>query len=303
MITPNDKRFMKRFAVEFMAPMAESMTPGQVTPEGYRSAMSRLDPWKNETAVPDPELAVYHPAVELRPGLSAAIAIPKGEGPFPVFVIVHGNGLAAGSSQLYRRLTRDIAAGGYIAVTPDFRLAPEHPFPAGYDDIVFTLSWVGELAGEYAGDGSRVVLWGDSLGAALAMGVVLGLADEPGAPRVKAFVGAEGFYDFSNPFMAANDVTGWYVGEGGDGVRQDKRVSPLLHVKADLDLPSIFLVTGTADFAMGPTIEFANKLNEAGIPFQLHVLEGMPHDFMKFPELDGMHEGHRLMFDNLSRSV
>jgi hypothetical protein len=111
-ITQNDQRFMQRFAAEFMAPMAKSMSEEPSTPERYRSAMAGLDPWKNETPVPDPELGAYHPAVELRPGLSAAIAVPKGEGPFPVFVIVHGNGLAAGSSQLYRRLTKDIAAGG-----------------------------------------------------------------------------------------------------------------------------------------------------------------------------------------------
>jgi acetyl esterase/lipase len=302
-ISGNDQQFMQRFVAEFMAPMAQSMSEGPNTPERYRSAMAGLDPWKNETQVPDPELAAYHPAVELRPGLTAAIAVPKGDGPFPVFVIVHGNGLAAGSSQLYRRLTKDIAAGGYVAITPDFRLAPEHPFPAGYDDIVFTLSWAEKHASEYSGDGSRLVLWGDSLGATLAMGVVLGLADEPGAPAVKAVVGAEGFYDFSNPFMAANEVTGWYVGEGGDAVRTDKRVSPLLHIEAGVALPSIFLITGTADFAMGPTLELAKKLNESGIPFQLHVLEGMPHDFMKFPELDGKREGHRLMFDYLSRSV
>jgi hypothetical protein len=47
MITQNDQRFMQRFAAEFMAPMAAAATPGQVTPEGYRSAMSRLDTWKN----------------------------------------------------------------------------------------------------------------------------------------------------------------------------------------------------------------------------------------------------------------
>ena len=131
MITQNDQRFMQRSAAEFMAPMAAAVTPGQVTPEGYRSAMSRLDPWKNETPVPDPEPAAYHPAVELRQGLSAAIAVPKGDGPFPVFVIVHGNGLAAGSSHLYRRLTKDVAARGYVAITPDFRLAPEHPSRPG----------------------------------------------------------------------------------------------------------------------------------------------------------------------------
>ena len=130
MITQNDQRFMQRFAAEFMAPMAKSMSEEPSTPERYRSAMAGLDPWKNETPVPDPELAAYHPAVELRPGLSAAIAVPKGEGPFPVFVIVHGNGLAAGSSRLYRRLTKDIAAGGYVAITPDSgwrRSTPSRP--------------------------------------------------------------------------------------------------------------------------------------------------------------------------------
>ena len=167
---------------------------------------------------------------------------------------------------------------------------------------MFTLSWAGEHAPEYAGDSSRMVLWGDSRGATLAMDVVLGLADDPAAPRVKAFVGAEGFYDFSNPFMAANEVTGWYVGEGGDEVRTDKRVSPLPHIR--VGWPSRTYSSSPAPLISrwGPR-GAGRELNESGIPFQLHVLEGMPHDFIRFPELDGMREGHRLMFDYLSRSV
>ena len=53
---------------------------------------------------------------------------------------------------------------------------------------------------------------------------------------------------------------------------------------------------------MGPTLELAKKLNESGIPFQLHVLEGMPHDFMKFPELDVFDSETLDLLANLDRA-
>ncbi|MEF2978061.1 alpha/beta hydrolase [Subtercola sp. YIM 133946] len=245
----------------------------------------------------------YHPEVELRSGLNAAIAVPKGDGPFPVFVITHGPGLTAGSSRQYRYLTQFIASHGYVTVTPDFRLAPEHPFPAGFDDMRFALEWARDNAHDWNADPSRIVLWGDSLGAALALGLLLDLQDRPGAPRVSAFVGSEGEYDLSAPAMANGNSVKWYPGEGGKAVLTDRRVSPLLHIARGAKLPPLLLVTGSAGATLTATLDLARKLHEEDVEFQLHTIAGMGHDFMKFPELEGMREAHELMFDFLSRVV
>jgi acetyl esterase len=299
-ISARDETWIKeRFQTEFVE-KAERVPRPFRSVKDYRSLIANLEPLKNTTPIPDPRLAAYHPEVELRPGLTAAVAVPEGAGPFPVFIVAHGNGLTAGSSHSYRRLTKDIAHGGYVTITPDFRLAPEHPFPAGFDDVKYTVGWAQDHAARYGGDGSKIVLWGDSAACALAFGVILDLLDDPTAPPIAAYVGAEGFYNPSGRPLQ-ND---WYLGENAPAdLIKDKRVSPQLHIEKGLNLPNIFLITGSADFAMGPTLEFAQVLHQNGYQFALHVLEGMVHDFMKFPELDGMREGHRLMFEWLARSV
>ncbi|MEF2978081.1 alpha/beta hydrolase [Subtercola sp. YIM 133946] len=283
--------------------MSEASRERIRTPEGWRAAAAMYDSYRNETSVPLPGIASYHPAVELRPGLTAAIAVPEGEGPFPVFVITHGPGLTAGSSHLYRRLTMDVAGNGYLAITPDFRLAPEHPFPAGYDDMRFALGWARDRAAEWGGDGARIVLWGDALGASLALGLVLGMRDEPDAPALKAFVGVEGVYDFTSPMLANGSSIKWYPGDGGESVLRDKRVSPLLHIEKGMQLPHLLLITGNANYGVPGTLDLVRKLQDSDLPFELHALPGMPHDFMTFPELDGMRHGHRLLFESLARTV
>jgi acetyl esterase/lipase len=138
MISENDQRFLSGF---FEA-MKDMRFPASVAE--YRSMIDGIDPLKNSP--PLPEVGSYHESVELRAGLNSAIAVPKTNGPFPVFVICHGNGGIWGSSHSYRRLTRDVACAGYLAITPDYRLAPEHKFPAGFEDMKYAVHWAYENA-------------------------------------------------------------------------------------------------------------------------------------------------------------
>ncbi len=86
-----------------------------------------------------PEIGAYHPDVELRPGLRADICVPKGAGPHPTLVYLHGGGWVSGTSKTHTKLCMEFAAAGYLTVNVDYRLAPEHPFPAGLDDCVFAV--------------------------------------------------------------------------------------------------------------------------------------------------------------------
>ncbi|MEF2978086.1 alpha/beta hydrolase [Subtercola sp. YIM 133946] len=302
MHSDHDQKIIEMMNEELLREVVPILEQGEPTPERWRIAMQTMDRWKNHSARPDPEIGSYHAEVPLRPALNASIAVPLGDGPFPVVIITHGNGLSAGSSHLYRRFTSDVAASGYLAITPDFRLAPEHPFPAAHDDLRFTLEWARDHATEFAGDPSRLVLWGDSFGAALALGLILHLQTEPEAPTITAFVGSEGVYNFNTSVLAFPGLAEWYSG-GNKELLTDKRVSPIYHIDEGAALPSILLIAGSGDSSMFESVDLALALQRAGHDFELYVVEGMPHMFMTYPDLDGMREGHRLMFDYLARTV
>lgn len=265
----------------------------------YRDFLTKLMEDRKNRA-PLAEVGAYHEKVQITPNFTADIATPVGGGSsLPVFLICHGNGGIAGSAHSYRGFTRDVAAAGYMAVTPDYRLGPEHRHPAGIDDLVATALWLRTNAETYGGDGSNLIVCGDSVGAVLAMATVLRLLNEADAPRLRAFVGLEGFYDLSEDRTFIADA---YLPEGiSDEARKDPMISPVYGIKPGLALPPILLISGSADFAGPATMGFAIELCRNQYPFELHVIEGMIHDFMKFRELDGRDQGHALMFDFLTR--
>ncbi|HKT72065.1 MAG TPA: alpha/beta hydrolase fold domain-containing protein [Steroidobacteraceae bacterium] len=249
----------------------------------------------------------YLESVHISPGLTADIAAPTGPGLFPVMMNCHGNGLITGSARSYRRFTTDLARGGYVAVTPDYRLAPEHLFPAAHEDMKAAVHWARDHIDKFKGDGTRLAICGDSMAASLALGVVLALAGEANAPRIAAFVGIEGVYDrredsyFGGPDSYMSKA---YLGPNVDAsMLADPRVSPQVAISAGVKMPATLLITGSADIAAIPTLKFSLALQEAQIPHELHLLENMPHDFMKFSDLDGMRVGHELMFRFLARHV
>jgi acetyl esterase len=80
-----------------------------------------------------PAIGRFEKRIELRAGLTADVAVPKGAGPHPVMVYLHGGGWAFGSPASFRKLGMQFAEAGYLTIVLDYRLAPEHPFPAAFD--------------------------------------------------------------------------------------------------------------------------------------------------------------------------
>jgi acetyl esterase len=276
-------------------------------PTDYKGLRQSINATIGATNARPPEIGAFHEDVELRPGLRADISVPKGAGPFPVALYLHGGGWVAGSSKSHRKLGMQFAEAGYLTLNLDYRLAPEHPFPAGFEDCVFALRWAHHNAKQYNGDGARLVAGGDSAGANLAAAAALEIGQHPEGVKLSALLLLYGLYDIRAMMERGREggVPGTnknYLGADFQSKLDDWRVSPIRGVKPAA-LPPTFIIAGTSDNLVPESYAFAQALLNAEIPHELHVLEDMPHAFMQMWMLSGCVEGQRLMFNFLKRHL
>ena len=120
---------------------------------------------------------------------------PAGDGPWPVTVYFHGGGFVMGDLDSQDMICRALAqAGETVVLSVDYRLAPEHPYPAAVQDAFWALRWASEHAEQIRGDASRLAVAGDSAGAELA--AVCAILARQGGIELKAqllFYGAGGY--------------------------------------------------------------------------------------------------------------
>ena len=101
--------------------------------------------------------------------MAARVYKPEGQGPHPILVYYHGGGWVLGSLNSHDRGVRGLTrAGGCRSISVEYRLAPEHPFPAAVSDSLVALQWVVENARRFDGDPTRIAVGGDSAGGNLA---------------------------------------------------------------------------------------------------------------------------------------
>ena len=288
----------------FLEALAKAPVPTDV--QGLRTAMDTFTPMLNSDP---PEIGAFHEAVQLRPGLTADVAVPKGNGPHPVVVYLHGGGWIGGSSKTHRKLGMQFAEAGYLTINVDYRLAPEHPFPAGLDDCIYAVKWTGENAKRWNGDVSRLAVGGDSAGGNLTAATLTSLAAEKyaGPAKPKAALLIYGVYDFPATMKReqAGSIDGMvkaYAGAGYPAILEDPRVSPLRAVKPGA-LPPSFVICGTADPLLPETHAMADALKRADIRHEVVILEDMPHGFLQFSVLSGCKQGLDQMFDFLRRTI
>jgi acetyl esterase len=241
-----------------------------------------------------PEVGDFHEKVLVREraekAVTADIVVPKGEGPHPVLVYLHGGGWICGSPVTHRKLGYRFAEAGYLVFNVDYRLAPEHPFPAPFDDCLEAVRWASRVAQRYGGDASRLAVGGDSAGGNLSAAVACALADDASAPTIRACLLIYGVFDFarmsqgdpSDPmYEVGRELTeimvGSYLGrERPPRLLADPRVSPL-HVAEKL--PPSHVVVGSLDPLAGDAQALVGALQRAGVPHEHIVVEGMPHGF------------------------
>lgn len=296
MLTPKEQDIIRRWNDFYLRPRQGSV----------QEQRKRLVDYFEEFNANPPAVGAYHEAVPLKAGLTADIAVPQGKPPFPLVIYIHGGAWTLGSPATHRKLVKQFAEAGYLTIAPDYRLAPENPFPAGFDDCVFTAHWAAENANRYGGVGSRMAMGGDSAGGNLTAAVLASMAGSDRAPKFKAAILIYGAFDFAGLVAmakeAAEPLARAYLGSNYPASLDDPRVSPIRAIKPGA-MPPSFIIAGTSDGIVGESRTIAEAMNRAGIENELHILDDMPHAFMQMTELSACREGLRLMFDFLKRHV
>nr|WP_090343358.1 alpha/beta hydrolase [Mycolicibacterium malmesburyense]CRL74295.1 esterase/lipase [Mycolicibacterium malmesburyense] len=218
----------------------------------------------------------------------------EGDAPPPVVLFLHGGGWSVGDLDSYDGTARRHAAeADAVVVSVDYRLAPEHPYPAAVDDVWAAAQWVAEHADELRVDASRLAVAGDSAGGNLAA-VVAQLARDAGGPAV-------GFqllwypattWDTSLPSFAENAgapildlpavsaFSRWYVGD----MDLSDMPATLAPARAkDLGgLPPAYIAVAGHDPLRDDGARYAELLSAAGVPAELHNAETLIHGYLGY---------------------
>lgn len=229
------------------------------------------------------------------PGPAGSIPLrlyrPATEPVLPVLVYLHGGGLVMGSNHSFEPLARELAhASGAAVVAVEYRLAPESPPPAQFDDAYAATEWVAAQANSLGLDERRLVLVGDSAGGSLAAAVALAARDHNG-PRICAQVllypgldrdmGAESITSMPDaPMLRHDDIL--YMHELVD--RQAGAPHGPYQIPAyatDLaGLPPTIMVTGECDPIRDWGERYAHRLRDAGVQTMTTRYPGMYHGFL-----------------------
>nr|WP_239013500.1 alpha/beta hydrolase [Streptomyces sioyaensis] len=225
-------------------------------------------------------------------GVPVKLYWPEGEGPHPVLIWIHGGGWTVGSAAASDATARDLSRlAGYLVVSVDYRLAPEHPFPAAVEDVRAVATWVSSEIGVLGGDTTRMAVGGDSAGANLSAV----LANElPGTFGLQALVYPA--TDLTHPFpsyeengeglLLTKDALAWFQGHylGEDADPRDPRVSPLYADAATLAAaPPALVITAGYDPLRDEGEAYAQRLREAGVTVEQVRYEGQIHGFFSMP--------------------
>jgi len=218
------------------------------------------------------------------------IYVPFGKGPFPVLVYFHGGGWVIGdikSSDGFCRILTN--AAGCIVVSVDYRLAPEHPFPAAVDDSYHATLWVATNASSFGGDPTRIAVCGDSAGGNLAA-VVAQIARDCGKPTLQfqlliypvidAACDTPSYTENSEGYFLTRDIMLWfwnhYVQRDAD--RNHPYASPL-RASSLAGLPPASVITAEFDPLRDEGERYAELMHAAGVPVKLIRYDGMIHGF------------------------
>jgi acetyl esterase len=281
-IDPQVEAFLEE-QKEFGAPPLHALSPEEAR---ATSAAEGLGPAEPVAKMHDRR--VPGPAGEI----PIRVYLPEGDEPLPVLVYYHGGGWVIGSIATHDPTCRQIAnAAGCMVVSVDYRLAPEHKYPAAVDDAYAATEWVFENAQDPGADRRRVAVGGDSAGGNLAAAVCL-MARDRGSfrPVLQVLIYPILDYNFNTPsygenaegYLLTRATMEWfwacYLERAEDGWHP--YASPLR--AEDLEgLPAALVMTAEYDPLRDEGEAYAARLRAAGVPVTLSRYDGMIHAFFR----------------------
>lgn len=230
------------------------------------------------------------PAVAERPATEVLVHAPHGCRPgVPALFWIHGGGLVAGAAAHDVALASAWAAElGIVVVSAEYRLAPEHPYPAAIDDVHAGYTWLLEHADDLGVDRERVAVGGTSAGGGLAAALAQRAHDE-GLPVAFQLLNAPMLDDrtvtralatgeWTLSWTPASNRFGWASYLGCEPGGSEHRPYAVPARRDDLSgLAPAWIGIGSIDLFHAEDVAYAERLRAAGVPVQLDVVEGMHH--------------------------
>lgn len=231
----------------------------------------------------------------------------------PVLVLYHGGGWVIGDLESHDNMCRYFAnEADIIVVAVDYRLAPEHRFPAGIDDCIAATEWVHANAASIGGDGAKLAVTGDSAGGNMAAVVAQQLREKvsfqlliyPGTDFSDAEYPSRELFGGGEYFLSSEDMV-WFGGHlfGEYNPAGDAKASPM--AASDLSgLPSALTITAGFDPLRDEGKAYADALKAAGVASEYKCYEGTIHGFVSFPgALEAGADGLRFMAERLKSAL
>jgi acetyl esterase len=283
MLDPHFKAMLDTINAIEMPPL--KMIPPDFLRQNYRDTRVGLD-----TGAPQ-NLEVRDLQVGGGAGpLNARLYTPKGETtPGPGLVYFHGGGFVIGDLDTHDSFLRRLAASSGVRILAvDYRLAPEHPFPAAHDDALAATRWAFDHAAEIGFDPKRVAVGGDSAGGNLAAAISLEMRNDTQRklafqlllyPATAMAMDTQSRADLGEGHLLTAEVMEWFGDHFGvAGHEQQHRAEPA-HVVDVSGAPTALVVTAGFDPLKDEGKAYAEKLSEAGVQARHVEHPGFVHDF------------------------
>lgn len=272
---------------------ADPILDVQALREGQRQRLARKPPGRQIYDVKDVTVPGQPTDVPIR------LYSPSPSRSLPLLMYFHGGGFSVGSIASHDALCRELACAlGWKVASVEYRLAPEHPFPAGLEDCYQATAWLADRHSAFGVDPERIAVGGDSSGGTFATVVAMMSRDRFGPKISKQLLicpntedhragqraslkGDDSFVQFARGYLmdssALEQFLNWYLPNKDDNVQPyaiPMRSADLSH------LPSALVLTAECDPLRDEGERYAARLSEAGVPVVVYCVAGTIHGFI-----------------------
>lgn len=285
--------------------------PDAVSVESLRRQAEKDLPLFGELAEPQPHVSFERHVCRRDDGSELELRwyTARDSAPGSAAVFVHGGGMVLGDLDVYDRIVAQyVGRSGVPLLAVEYRLAPEHPYPAALDDCSMAVAWLHDHAAELGVDPTRIAIMGDSGGGAIAAATALVTRDRelpPLCAQLLIYPMLDDRTRTPDPVLAPwvgwtweNSVVAWDAVTGG--VSEPSEYAAPARANSLAGLPRTYIDTGELDVFRAEILIYASRLTAAGVSTELHMYPGVPHAFeLVAPKTSVARKALQLRFDFL----